>query len=299
MLVKREALAGSTFKNTITVFINGFKITAIDTGSDSTNEYIPPTAITKNVGVHCGQGVVYFEYVYAKSIDEDQYKEKSLKTSYEYHGVYSDDTVSMLHGNIIYNNGNTSVDESGGMIEFGTIVREIRKVKDSYDENKPGVPVQFRTSLNKYVTVLDQRLQPFVAETYVLNNTSTSVVLHDSNYTSFYLLGNSIQRSSTINYDTDQSNDSENKESVVFDSSWIQSEEDAKSLAEWIKSSVLNKGRFVELKVFGNPILSAGDIVSINYPILGLSESSSKYIITRCTLEYMEGVSTSISCRAI
>ena len=299
VLIKREALAGSTFKNTITVFINGFKITAIDTGSDSTNEYIPPTAITKNVGVHCGQGVVYFEYVYAKSIDEDQYKEKSLKTSYEYHGVYSDDTVSMLHGNIIYNNGNTSVDESGGMIEFGTIVREIRKVKDSYDENKPGVPVQFRTSLNKYVTVLDQRLQPFVAETYVLNNTSTSVVLHDSNYTSFYLLGNSIQRSSTINYDTDQSNDSENKESVVFDSSWIQSEEDAKSLAEWIKSSVLNKGRFVELKVFGNPILSAGDIVSINYPILGLSESSSKYIITRCTLEYMEGVSTSISCRAI
>lgn len=299
VLVKRESMAGNTFKNTITVFINGFKITAIDAGSDSVNEYIPPTTITKNVGLHCGQGVSYFEYVYAKSIDEAEYKEKSLNKAYQYNGVYSDDTVSMLYGDIIYNDGNTTVDQSGSIIEFGTVAREIRKVKDSYDENRPAVPIQFRTSMNKYATILDQRLQPFTAEAYVLNNTSTSVILHDNNYTSFYVLGNSIQRSGIIDYDTDQSNDSENKESVIFDSSWIQSEEDAKSLAEWIKSNSLNKGRFVDLRVFGNPVLSAGDIVSINYPILGMSPSDTKYIITRCSLEYSEGVSTSISCRAI
>jgi hypothetical protein len=292
-------MAGSQFKNIITVFINGFKITAVDGGSDSTNEYVPPTTITKNAGVHCGQGVAYFEYMYAKSIDEDEYKQKSLIKEYQYNGVYSDDTISMLYGDLIYNNGTTTVDQSGSIVEFGTVAREIRKVKDSYSENMPAVPIQFRTSLNKYATILDQRLQPFTAEAYVLNNTSTSVVLHDNNFTSFYVLGNSIQRSGIIDYDTDQSNDSENKESVVFDSSWIQSEEDAKSLAEWIKSNTLNKGRFVDLRVFGNPILSAGDIVSINYPILGMSQTDNKYIITRCSLEYLEGVSTSISCRAI
>jgi len=102
-----------------------------------------------------------------------------------------------------------------------------------------------------------------------------------------------------IDYDTDQSNDSKPKESVIFDSSWIQSEEDAKSLAEWIKSNALNKGSFIDLRVFGNPLLSAGDIVSINYPILGMSQTSAKYIITRCSLEYSGGVSTSIACRAI
>jgi hypothetical protein len=295
VLVKKE-----TLRNIITVFINGFKITAIDSGTDSVNLSIPPVSITKNVGIHCGQGVSYFEYVYAKSINEDEYKEKSLNKSYEYNGVYSDDTISMLYGDIIYNNGTTTVDQSGSIIEFGTVAREIRKVKDSYDEGRPGIPIQFRTSLNKYATILDQRLQPFSSEAYVLNNTSTSVVLHDNNFTSFYLLGNSIQRSSgIIDYDTDQSNDSENKESVVFDSSWIQSEEDAKSLAEWIKSNTLNKGRFVDMKVFGNPILSAGDIVSINYPILGMSQNDTKYIITRCSVEYSEGVSTLISCRAI
>jgi hypothetical protein len=298
VLVKRESAAGSTFKNTITVFVNGFKITAVDAGSDSVNEYIPPTSITKNIGLHCGQGIVYFEYAYAKSIKEEEYKEQSLSKSYEYNGVYSDDTLSMLYGDLIYNNGDTVADESGFMFEFGTTGREIRKIKQPY-EDRPAVPIQVRTSLNKYVKVLDQRLQPFSAEAYILNNTSSSVVLHDNNYTSLYILGNKIQRSNPIDYDTDQSTDSENKESVIFDSSWIQSEEDAKNLAEWIKSNSLNKGRFVDMTVFGNPILSAGDIVTINYPILGLTESSDKYIVTRCTLDYSEGVSTVISCRAI
>jgi hypothetical protein len=300
VLVKRAPIGGGEFKNTITLFINGFKIIAEDSGTDSVNLYVPPTTITKNVGLHCGQGVVYFEYLYAKSIEESQYKKESSEPSYQYNGVFSDDTVSMLYGDIIYNDGGTTVDQSGSIIEFGTIAREIRKVKDSYDEDRPAIPIRFRTGFNKYATMLDSRLQPFSSEAYVLNNTSSSIILHDNNYTSFYLLGNSIQRSpGVIDYDTDQSNDSKPKESVIFDSSWIQSEEDAKSLAEWIKSNALNKGSFIDMRVFGNPILSAGDIISINYPILGMSQDSVKYIITRCSLEYSKGVSTSISCRAI
>ena len=298
VLVKREPMEEGVFKNTIILFINGFKITATDSGSDSVNQYIPPTLITKNVGLHCGQGISYFEFLYAKSITADLYKQNSSSSFYKYYGVYSDDSISMLYGDLIYNNGKDVIDEKGALFEFGKTAREIRKVKISYDD-RPAIPIQFRTSNNKSVTVLDQRIQPFTAETYVLNNTSASVVLDDSNYTTFYVLGNSIQRSGIIDYDTDQSTDSENKESVVFDSSWIQSQEDAKNLANWIKDTSLNKGRSVELSVFGNPILSPGDIVSINYPILGMSTSNAKYIITRCELDYTEGVNTKISCRAI
>jgi hypothetical protein len=302
VLVKSEIhyTSDTLTKNTITVFINGFKIEAIDSGTDSVNLTIPPVSITKNVGLHCGQGIAYFEYLYAKSIDEDVYKNISLTRGYEYNGVYADDTLSMLFGDLIYNAGQTADDENGALFEFGTTAREIRKVKESYDdESRPAVPITFRTALNKYVKILDQRLQPFGAETYVLNNTSTTVVLDDSNNTSFYVLGNSIRRSGAIDYDTDQSEDSSNKEFVVFESSWIQSEEDAKTLADWIKSSVLNKGRFVDIEVFGNPLISAGDIVSIKYPVLGMSETDTKYLVVRCSLQYSEGVTTTLSCRAI
>jgi len=298
VLVKKETLSGGVSRNVIQVFINGFKITATDSGSDSVNDFIPAVSLTKNVGVHCGQGVAYFEFLYAKSIDEATYNNNSKLSMFEYNGVYSDDTLSMLYGDLIYNSGEVSAIDNGAIFEFGTTAREIKKTKISYDD-RPALPIQFRTSLNKYVRVLDQKLQPFGAESYVLNNTSTTVALDDSNNTSFYVLGNSIQRSGAIDYDTDQSTDSSNKESVVFDSSWIQSEEDAKLLAEWIKSTILNKGRVVNLEVFGNPIISAGDIVTISYPVLGMDTSSAKYIVTRCSLDYREGLSTTISCRAI
>lgn len=288
----------SSNQNVITVFINGFKVEANDYGNDSPSIYIPPRGITNNVGLHCGQGVAYFEYLYADDITEKMYTDKITKGAYEYHGVYSDDTISMLYGDIIYRDGNTKSSDSGNLFEFGTTAREIKKTKISY-EDRPAIPITFRTSLNKYVTILDQKLQPFGAESYVLNNTSTTVALDDSNNTSFYVLGNSVQRSGVIDYDTDQSEDSSNKESVVFESSWIQTEDDAKKLAEWIKSSVLNKGRFVDMSVFGNPLISAGDIVKINYPVLGMTEESGKYIVTKCTLDYREGLTTSISCRAI
>jgi hypothetical protein len=298
VLVKAQTTSGQLVKNTITVFINGFKIVAVDQGNDSFNQYIPPIGITKNLALHCGQGIAFFDFLYGKSINEDLYKKNSSLQSYRHNGNYSDDTISMLYGDIIYNDADTTPEQEVGLMEFGTTAREIRKIKVPYDD-RPALPIMVRTPNNPYVTVLDKRLQPFTAEAYVLNNTSTSVVLHDSNYTTFYILGNSISRSSAIDYNTDQSDDPKNKESVIFDSSWIQNEQDAEKLANWIKSNSLNKGRFVDMTVFGNPILSAGDIVSINYPILGMTQSSNKYVITKCTLEYREGLSTSISCRAI
>ena len=287
-----------SLQNVITVFINGFKIEATDSGNDSPSTSNPPRGITNNVGLHCGQGVAYFEYLYADTIDEKTYLKNRNRTVYEHHGVYSDDTASMLYGNVIYKNGNTVSDNKGSVFEFGTTAREIKKTKISYDD-RPAIPLTFKTSLNKYVTLLDQKIQPFGAESYVLNNSSNTVALDDGNNTSFYVLGNSIQRSGVIDYDTDQTEDSSNKEFVVFESQWIQTNEDAKTLAEWIKSSVLNKGRAVEMTVFGNPLISAGDMVRINYPILGMSETNNKYIVTKCTTEYREGITTSISCRAI
>jgi len=297
IFVKREQISSIT-TNTITVFINGFKITANDSGVDSPSTYIPPIGITKYVGLHCGQGTAYFEYVYADTILEDVYIKNSARSAYEHNGVYSDDTISMLYGDIIYSDGNTKPNDSGSLFEFGTTAREIKKTKISYDD-RPAKPITFRTSLNKYVSILDQKLQPFGAESYVLNTSSVTVPLDDNNNTSFYVLGNSIQRSGFIDYDTDQSEDSANKEPVIFQSTWIQTAKDAGALAEWIKASVLNKGKFIEMTVFGNPLISAGDIVKVSYPILGMTESNNKYIVTRCTLEYREGLTTSISCRAI
>lgn len=280
-------------QNEIVVFVNGFKIKAID----NTTETSPKISTGKNLGLLCGQGVVYYEYAYAKNIEKEEYDKSTARSSFVFDGVFSDDTISLLHGDIIYSQGENENKRDESFIEFGTTAREIKKAKVKYNSG-PGIPLKFSTASNRYATVLDTRLQPFEAETYVLNNTTTFVPLDDGNYTSFYVLGNTINKSSPLEYSTDEPSELATKEPVIFESNWIQSEPDAKSLGDWIKSTILNKGKYVELDIFGNPALSAGDIVNINYPLQGL-DGNNKYIVVRAETQYSEGVSTRLTCRQL
>lgn len=293
VVIKKE-----TGKNTITVFINGFKMIAQDVMFESGDSEVNPVTPTKNIGVHCGQGVVYFEYIYGKDITKEEYDTLSVKSGLDYIGVYSDDTLSLLYGDLVYAAGETVDSRKGSLIEFGSTAREIRKVKTVYSD-RPAIPNYVRTGNNKYATVLAQRIQPFSFEAYVLNNTSTTIPLHDGIQSSFYVNGNTVVRSNPIEYDTKSETDSNNIEPVIFDTNWIQTESDAKALADWIKGNVLNKGRLISMEIFGNPLLSPGDLVTINYPLQSITESSGKYIITRVYLDYNEGVTTTIECRAI
>lgn len=292
VIVKKE-----TGKNTITVFVNGFKMIAQDVMFQSGDDEVNPAVPTKNIGVHCGQGVTYFEYIYGKDITEEEYNTLSVKSGLDYVGVYSDDSLSLLHGDLVYAAGETVDSRKGALIEFGSTAREIRKVKTVFSD-RPAIPNYVRTGNNKYATVLAQRIQPFSFESYILNNTSTSVPLHDGEFASFYVNGSKISRSSPIDYDTKSDTDSNNIEPLILNTNWIQSESDAKNLADWIKSTVLNKGRRIEMQVFGNPLISPGDIITINYPLQGVSNTV-KYIVARVDLKFEEGVFTTISCRAI
>lgn len=292
VVIKKE-----TGKNTITVFVNGFKMIAQDVMFESGELEVNPVSVTNNFGVHCGQGVTYFEYVYGKDITEEEYNDLSAKAALNYSGVYSDDSLSLLHGDLIYAAGETIDSRNGSLIEFGSTAREIRKVKTVYSD-RPAIPNYVRTGNNKYANVLAQRIQPFSFETYVLNNTSTSIPLHDGEFASFYVNGSRISKSSPIEYDTKSDTDSNNVEPLILDTNWIQSESDAKGLADWVKSTILNKGRLIEMEVFGNPLLSPGDIILINYPLQGTS-SEDKYIVTKVNIKFEEGVYTSITCRAL
>jgi len=280
-------------QNQIYVFVNGFKIKAVDNDTETS----PKVSTGKNLGLLCGQGTVYYEYAYGKNIEEEEYNQSVAKNSYFYSGVFADDTVSLLHGNIIYSQGENENKRNAAFVEFGTTAREIRKSKVKYNGG-PAIPLRFSTASNKYATMLDTKLQPFDAEAYVLNNTSTFIPLDDGNYSSFYVLGNTINKSSPLEYSTHDAADLATKEPVIFESNWIQTEPDAKSLADWIANTVLNKGRYVEMSIFGNPALSAGDVVSINYPLQGLN-GNNKYIITKAEIQYSEGVSTRLTCRSI
>jgi hypothetical protein len=278
----------------ILLYVNGFKIFAIDETSKS-NYIIPPT---KNVSLLTTSGTVAYDYVYATDIDAKLYTSDAYQTNF-YEGQFSNDTLNTSFGDIIYyadQGQDVYQTKKNAVDEFGTTVREIAKASVKFP-SRPSFPIRWSTGTNKLVKILGSKLNNFGGEAYVLNNTSTTIPLADESQASFYAIGNTLSPSGQLEYSTGD-DDYTNKEPVVFESKWLQNEADVKSLANWIKTNVINKGRTVDMEVFGNPLLKIGDIVSIKCASHGLS-GSEKFIVVKISHSYEEGIGTSITCRLI
>ena len=104
--------------------------------------------------------------------------------------------------------------------------------------------------------------------------------------------------SGELDYTTEEVSDYTSKEPIQFQSVWLQNLSDVKSLADWIKNTVVNRGKTVSMEVFGNPLISVGDIVTVKYSYQGLA-GTEKLIVTGVTHRYNSGLETSINCRTL
>lgn len=292
----RVKVDGSSIK--INVSVNGYRINATDTNSNlnakETNKILAPT---KSVAILCGNGTVAFDYAYGTDMSQTKYEE-SLVDPNLYLAQYSNDLLDMSFGDIFYDSNNSdNTLKSQTIDDFGTVVREIYYVKTKLN-SRPAFPVRWSTSDNRSVNLIGQKFSNFDAEAYVLNNTSTTIPLSDGGKASLYIFGNDISSSGTLEYSTDDSPEYVNKEPVIFESKWLQNQKDVQDLANFIKNKAINKGKVIDMQIFGNPLLSIGDIVSIKYTYQGLL-GTEKMIITNISQSFEEGISTSIKCRTI
>jgi len=287
----------------ISVYINGFLITATDSsglyedenGKSTVNQILKPT---NTIALVCKYGEAIFDYVYGTDIDETAYNDSEFVKNM-YRGSFSNDYLNLGFGDIIYNN---SVEEDNaakpvGLDEFGTSVREIRKVDLRY-KSAPAYPIKFSTGLNTSVKILGSKLSNFGGETYVLNNSSALTPLNDEQSATFYLYGDTIAPSGTMEYNSDILSDYINQEPVVFESSWLQNLSDVEALGAWIKNNIVNKGKLINLSVFGNPFIAVGDIVSVKYSYQGL-DGTQKFIVTNVRHTFSDGLDTEITCRSL
>jgi len=287
----------------ISVYINGFLITATDSsglyedenGKSTVNQILKPT---NTIALVCKYGEAIFDYVYGTDINETAYNDSEFVKNM-YRGSFSNDYLNLGFGDIIYNN---SVEEDNaakpvGLDEFGTSVREIRKVDLRY-KSAPAYPIKFSTGLNTSVKILGSKLSNFGGETYVLNNSSALTPLNDEQSATFYLYGDTIAPSGTMEYNSDILSDYINQEPVVFESSWLQNLSDVEALGAWIKNNIVNKGKLINLSVFGNPFIAVGDIVSVKYSYQGL-DGTQKFIVTNVRHTFSDGLDTEITCRSL
>lgn len=280
----------------IEVYINNFKITVTDTTKSGTKldtEKVLP--VTSGISMCSSSGKTSFDYIYATPLTEAQYNEGVIQNVYE--GKYGVKTLSFLFGDKVISNKTVSPDQLSFMEEFGTVARELKKIKIKY-EARPGSPMYTSTGINKYINILGQRLTSFGAEVYVINNSGTFVPLDDSDLYSFSVVGNYIVVSGQHEYVSNTLSENTIPEPVIFESSWIQTESDAKNLTTWIQDQWSKKQQVIDLEVFSNPLISVGDIISVNYSSNGL-DGTQKFIVTKINNSFGEGLSTTITARSI
>ena len=198
---------------------------------------------------------------------------------------------------ILIENKNISSGQSAWLEEFGTTARELKQIKIKY-QDRPSDPLFATVGINKLANILGQRLTSFGAEVFVLNNSGMMIPLADGNLYSFAVVGNSITISGEHEYNSNTLSDTTTPEPVVFETAWIQREDDAKNLATWIQTQWSKQQRVVEMEIFSNPLISVGDIITINYPKNDL-DGTQKFVVTRVNNSFREGLNTSISARSI
>ena len=285
--VKSTSLA-----NTITVYVNGYQVDAIDTKTTE-NPILSPTNILAMIST---TGTTKFDYVYGIKTTEAQYNAKYTYNLYS--GKFSSNSLQFLYGEKVLNQSTDTEPIKGQVEEFGIIAREIRKVDIKYS-SRPAYPLWPSTGANKFATVIGSRTTPFSAEAYVLNNSGTYIPLDDGDTYSFYVGGKTVTKSGVLEYVDDSSNEFTSEEPVIFSSQWLQNNTDVINLAKWIKTQWAKKQMVSSLEMFGNPLISVGDVISIKYDYHGLDGTAQKFIVTNVDHSYSEGLSTSIVCRTL
>lgn len=82
-----------------------------------------------------------------------------------------------------------------------------------------------------------------------------------------------------------------------FTSRYIQTEEMAGVIGDWITSLWSMGIDQVTVALFGNPLLQVGDLVTINYPAKGMAPSTHQYFITSVKGSFDKGYSTEVVMR--
>lgn len=279
----------------ITVYVNNFKVVAADTNTagnvSSLLKSISPTA---NIALFSVLEKVNFDYVYANPVSATQVTDAASRGLYS--GQYANSTLDFTFGEKIAQNFNSPAGKVAYLEEFGTVAREIRYVKANF--NQPAaIPLYASTGTNKFATILGSRFSNHSAEIFVINNASSFIPLQAAE-NKFFVLGNYVDITAQHEYTESTTSDYTTLEPATFQSTWIQSEADAKSLFNWIKLQWSKQQQSINMEIFGNPAIEVGDIVTVNYPKNDLN-GTQKFLVTNVNSNFDGGLSTSITARSI
>jgi hypothetical protein len=203
--------------------------------------------------------------------------------------------------------------------EFGTIMREAAYFNVKYDKAYPALYAQISPTFNKMKGYSISGFIPsaYGAEFLVFNNTDTALNLDETSGNYLRIQGvtftQSSQKELTVddffervsNLSDPETNDdgtiisplkakqefldiknsrtTYGRKEFNLDSVYIQSQDEARNLMQWIISKIMKPRKSVGIELFGMPTIQLGDIVSIDYKssdgIEQISKDDNRFVV--------------------
>jgi hypothetical protein len=186
--------------------------------------------------------------------------------------------------------------------EFGTIMRECAYFNIKYDQAYPAFLAYLAPTFNKEKTYTSSGFYAgsYGAEFLIFNATDKAVVLDEtsgnylriigvtftqntsqvltvddyfrqkSNFSDPIVVNNTItspQRADKVYQSIKESRSKYGKKSFSLDSYFIQNEDTANDLMNWLINKTLRQRKSINIETFGTPHLQLGDIVTIDYDL--------------------------------
>ncbi len=196
--------------------------------------------------------------------------------------------------------------------EFGTIMREAASFNFKYDKAYPALYAKLSPTFNriKGYSISGFRAGSYGAEFLIFNSTDTALSLDEtsgnylrvqgitftqqsdndltvdeyfaknSNLADPQFVGNTL-----VSYPNKIAKDYEDiklsrmaygKKDFSLQVPYIQSHDDAENLLSWVIKKIMKPRKSIGVKIFANPMIQLGDIVSIDYIENGIDKSGSK-----------------------
>lgn len=190
--------------------------------------------------------------------------------------------------------------------DFGPFVHEIREFDVKFDP-KPVLHSSLYSTNDWAAAILEYRASPFGAKFTMVNTNRGNVVVKGEDKASFpgtdssvgqqlIVFGRAVQvaeGAEIISENIDQIRVRGKIESELS-STWIQSEAMAQSIGDWMNNRFSYGNEFIDLKVFGNPLVEVGDIVSVDFPEKHISGD---WFVISASTSFESGMQTSLGLR--
>ena len=192
--------------------------------------------------------------------------------------------------------------------EFGTIMRECAYFNVRYDKAYPALYSKISPTFNdrQGYLVSGFRSNPYGAEFLIFNITDFALSLdetsgnylriqgiaftqqsaHDLSVDEYFLKNSSLNNYnnySSLNnrfIDIQNSRNTYGKHDFAITGTYLQNEDMASKLMEWMVNKVMVPKKSIGMKVFANPMIQLGDIVTIDYEIDGVQQlPSSRFLV--------------------